>query len=191
MSDKASLPVEDPDSGVNGANEVLNERESPLSIVGDLSRIAWRAEIANADGHSPRKSDEETEDFVAVDLEDVSDNWFLRRVHENRQSQQLLKQSQLLLNALHPFVQLLTVSNVDDCEKVEEAFPTSERASREKVHMLYPRILSPHHFVSSYRLQSDYPLVRSPPVFTAKIMIFASKLGHSDFSRALDTIDHH
>jgi hypothetical protein len=108
MSDKASLPVEDPDSGVNGANEVLNERESPLSIVGDLSRIAWRAEIANADGHSqesPRKSDEETEDFVAVDLEDVSDNWFLRRVHENRQSQQLLKQSQSLLNALHPFVQ--------------------------------------------------------------------------------------
>lgn len=126
MSDKASLPVEDSDSGVNGANEVPNERESPLSIVGDLSRIAWRTEIAYADGHSlesPRKSDEETEDFVAVKLEDDPDDWYLRSL-----------KSRSLLNALHPFVQLLTVSNVDDCEKVEEAFPTSERASREKVY---------------------------------------------------------
>jgi hypothetical protein len=129
MSDKASQPVEEPDSGVNGA-DLLNKRESPLSIIGDLSRISWRTEIANADRHpleSARKNDEETEDFVAVDHDDVSDYAFSFRrtpAAEDRHSQ---------LDDLHPFVQLLTKSNVDDCEKVEEAFPVSERASREKV----------------------------------------------------------
>jgi hypothetical protein len=35
---------------------------------------------------------------------------------------------------LHPFTQVLSVSNVDDCVKLEnETFPESERCSREKV----------------------------------------------------------
>lgn len=35
---------------------------------------------------------------------------------------------------LHPFTQVLSVSNVDDCLKLEnEAFPASERCTREKV----------------------------------------------------------
>lgn len=35
---------------------------------------------------------------------------------------------------LHPFTQVLSISTVDDCVKLEaEAFPSSERCSREKV----------------------------------------------------------
>ena len=37
-------------------------------------------------------------------------------------------------DSLHPFTQVLSISNVDDCVKLEnEAFPESERCSREKV----------------------------------------------------------
>lgn len=69
--------------------------------------------------------DESAEDYVAVGHEDALDftNLFRRPPIRNRTP----------LDELHPFVQLLTPSNIDDCVKVEEAFPEHERCSREKV----------------------------------------------------------
>ena len=39
------------------------------------------------------------------------------------------------LDELHPFVQLLSTSNVEDCLNVENAFPEQERCSRDKVRL--------------------------------------------------------
>jgi hypothetical protein len=98
----------------------------------DRSRIADRIAIARAQGRGPeeRPSDEddeeeEEEDFVAVDHEDASDfSYYFRRPPPAPHTK---------LDDLHPFVQLLSLSNVDDCVTVEEAFPEPERCSKEKV----------------------------------------------------------
>ncbi|KAJ6172077.1 hypothetical protein N7470_001144 [Penicillium chermesinum] len=71
------------------------------------------------------EGDEEgDEDYVSVDQEDANDfpYWFRRPPTHHRSK----------LDELHPFVQLLSTSNVDDCCKVEQAFPENERCSREK-----------------------------------------------------------
>lgn len=70
--------------------------------------------------------DEEVdEDYVAVDHDDLNEYpyWFRRPpVHQPSK-----------LDELHPWVQVLTESNADDCVAVEKAFPEQERCSREKV----------------------------------------------------------
>lgn len=66
------------------------------------------------------------DDFVAVDHDDVADcAWYFR------QQPTLPKRSQL--DDLHPFVQILSVADADDCVRVESAFPEHERCSKEKV----------------------------------------------------------
>ena len=98
----------------------------------DRSRIADRTAIARAEGRGSdeRQSDEdegeeEEDDFVAVDHEDATDfSYYFRRPPPVPHTK---------LDELHPFVQLLSLSNVDDCVTVEEAFPEQERCSREKV----------------------------------------------------------
>lgn len=67
----------------------------------------------------------EEDDFVAVDHSDASDYpWYMRSRAPARKSE---------LDKLHPYVQLLSVSDVEGCEKVELAFPEPERCSKEKV----------------------------------------------------------
>ncbi|KMQ46529.1 hypothetical protein A7C99_3845 [Trichophyton rubrum] len=74
-------------------------------------------------GSSTYGTDED--DFVAVNHSDASDYpWYLRSRVPARNSE---------LAKLHPYVQLLSVSDLDDCEKVELAFPESERCSRENL----------------------------------------------------------
>lgn len=93
----------------------------------DLSRFMSRAGISLANGF-PLEDDEVEEvdeDYVAVDQEDANDYpvWFRRPPTQHRTK----------LDELHPFVQLLSVSNVEDCLEVEKAFPENERCSRDKV----------------------------------------------------------
>jgi hypothetical protein len=98
------------------------------TIVSDLSRIARRAQMAYADGYpleSRRGGDDGFDDFIEVDHDDASEFSFL--FHRRP------KLHQSPLADLHPFVQLLSLSNVDDCVDVEAAFPEHERSTREKV----------------------------------------------------------
>lgn len=70
--------------------------------------------------------------FVAVNHSDASDYpWYMRSRVPARNSE---------LAKLHPYVQLLSVSDLDDCEKVESVFPEAERCSRENVrfYLVYP-----------------------------------------------------
>lgn len=107
-----------------------NLNELCLATGSELSRIASRAGIVVSDGYDVDEDEDEEgeeadEDYVAVDHEDINDfSYYFRRppVHERSE-----------IDELHPFVQLLSLSNVDDCLKVEEAFPEHERCSREKV----------------------------------------------------------
>jgi GNAT superfamily N-acetyltransferase len=70
---------------------------------------------------------DDDDEFVAVDHEDLEDySW-------TYQSPQPRPYVPSPLEELHPFVQLLSLANVDDCLKVEESFPEDERCSREKV----------------------------------------------------------
>ncbi|EEQ29409.1 acetyltransferase [Microsporum canis CBS 113480] len=63
----------------------------------------------------------EEDDFVAVDHSDASDYpWYMRSRAPARKSE---------LDKLHPYVQLLSVSDVEGCEKVELAFPEPERST--------------------------------------------------------------
>lgn len=100
----------------------------------DASRVAGEFVVTHADEVSgqlresasttvPCEGDDE--DFVAVDHEDLEDySWSFQPQPRHGRSR---------LDQLHPFVQLLSLANVDDCVKVEEAFPENERCSREKV----------------------------------------------------------
>lgn len=97
------------------------------------SRIAEQSAVARADGHSEDEKngldgyDDDDGDFVAVDHEDLDDySWSFYRPPQPQSGRSMIDQ-------LHPFVQLLSASNVDDCLKVEESFPENERCSREKV----------------------------------------------------------
>ncbi|KKK13741.1 hypothetical protein ARAM_001675 [Aspergillus rambellii] len=98
----------------------------------DLSRLTEHAEAIIANGLPLEEVDEDDEeeyedadeDYVAVDHDDLNEYpyWFRRPpVHHPSK-----------LDDLHPFVQVLTESNVDDCILVEEAFPEHERCTREK-----------------------------------------------------------
>lgn len=116
----------------NGMCYSANLNELCLSTGSELSRIASRAGIVISDGYDVHDDDDEEgeeeevdEDFVAVDHEDINDfSYYFRRPPIHQPSE---------IDELHPFVQLLSLSNVDDCVKVEEAFPENERCSKEKV----------------------------------------------------------
>ena len=97
------------------------------------SRIAEQSAIARADEHSEEGKneldgyDDDDGDFVAVDHEDLDDySWSFYRPPQPQSGRSMIDQ-------LHPFVQLLSASNVEDCLKVEESFPENERCSKEKV----------------------------------------------------------
>ncbi|KAL5361068.1 hypothetical protein BJX96DRAFT_151353 [Aspergillus floccosus] len=128
MSDQSTnQPVDQP---INGLKPLSNADTVSLPATGsDLSRRA-EAVLANgltlelAEDDDDDDEEEVEEDYVAVDHEDVNEfpYWFRRPpVHQRTK-----------LDELHPFVQVLTVSNVDDCVNVESAFPEQERCTRDK-----------------------------------------------------------
>ncbi|EAS29449.3 acetyltransferase [Coccidioides immitis RS] len=96
------------------------------------SRLEERSAIAQADGlmnhnagHTDGVFEADDDDFVAVDHDDVADStWYFRQPTLPKPTQ---------LDELHPFVQILSVSNADECVQVESAFPENERCSREKI----------------------------------------------------------
>lgn len=119
-----------PGPDTTGLKPLSNAEDMSLSNSSnsELSQIMSRAGIALANGFplDDDEGDEEVdEDYVAVDQEDANEYpyWFRRAPTHHRTK----------LDELHPFVQLLSVSNVDDCLEVESAFPEQERCSRDKV----------------------------------------------------------
>ena len=135
MSDPTDRPTETvTDIDVNGLKPLSNADDYQFAMPttgSDLSRLANRAGISLANGLPIDDEDEDEEDeevggeYVAVDHDDINDfsYWFRRPpVHQRTK-----------LDELHPFVQVLNVSNVDDCVSVENAFPEQERCSRDKV----------------------------------------------------------
>ncbi|OJJ46777.1 hypothetical protein ASPZODRAFT_66417 [Penicilliopsis zonata CBS 506.65] len=93
----------------------------------DYSRLSERAAFTIDAGMQLEESEEDEEideDYVAVDNDDMNDlsYWFRRPPVRQRTK----------LDELYPFVQVLTLSNVEDCVIVESAFPEHERCSEEK-----------------------------------------------------------
>ncbi|KAL4957120.1 hypothetical protein BDW69DRAFT_156959 [Aspergillus filifer] len=120
------------DHPINGLKPLSNGDGFSLPITGnDLSRPdgydhsdAMMANGLPLDEEEDDDEEEVDEDYVAVDHDDLNEYpyWFRRPpVHQPSK-----------LDELHPFVQVLTESNVDDCVAVEEAFPENERCTREK-----------------------------------------------------------
>ncbi|KOC13770.1 acetyltransferase, GNAT family [Aspergillus flavus AF70] len=119
------------DQPINGFKPLSNADGYSLPTTGDdLSRLSARGDFSMANGIPMEEVDDDDEeeevdeDYVAVDHDDINEfpYWFRRPpVHQRTK-----------LDELHPFVQVLTVSNVDDCVNVESAFPEQERCSRDK-----------------------------------------------------------
>ncbi|KAL4939507.1 hypothetical protein BDV06DRAFT_198714 [Aspergillus oleicola] len=115
------------DHPINGLKPLSNGDGFSLPITGnDLSRSDGydHSDVVMANGLPLEEEDDDDEDYVAVDHDDLNEYpyWFRRPpVHQPSK-----------LDDLHPFVQVLTESNVDDCVSVEEAFPEAERCTREK-----------------------------------------------------------
>jgi hypothetical protein len=118
-----------PGPDTSGLKPLSNAEDMPLSNPSnsELSRIMSRAGITMANGFplDGEEEEEADEDYVAVDQEDANEfpYWFRRPPTHHRTK----------LDELHPFVQLLSASNVEDCVAVENAFPEQERCSRDKV----------------------------------------------------------
>ncbi|PGH27966.1 hypothetical protein AJ80_00220 [Polytolypa hystricis UAMH7299] len=124
------------DTASNGIPPSASESTELVSIPpSQQSRISERIVIARGDGvgmgselrpqHAHETNEDEEDGFVAVDHEDAADyGWYFRRPQPTKPS---------ALDALHPFVQLLSLSNIEDCVGVEAAFPEQERCSREKL----------------------------------------------------------
>ncbi|GAB1204826.1 hypothetical protein APSETT445_003489 [Aspergillus pseudonomiae] len=118
------------DQPINGFKPLSNADGFSLPTTGDdLSRLSARGDFSMANGFPMEEVDDDDEeevdeDYVAVDHDDINEfpYWFRRPpVHQRTK-----------LDELHPFVQVLTVSNVEDCVNVESAFPEQERCTREK-----------------------------------------------------------
>lgn len=134
MSDQSERPSESmPGQDLSGLRPLSNvdDLSLPNPSNSELSRIMSRAGISLANGFPLDEDDEDDveeevdEDYVAVDQDDANDTpyWFRRApVHARTK-----------LDELHPFVQLLSASNVEDCVSVESAFPEPERCSHDKV----------------------------------------------------------
>lgn len=132
MSDQSEYLSESMSGQDNGLRPLSNADDLSLGNPNnsDLSRIMSRAGIQLANGFPIDDDDDEDEgevdeDYAAVDQDDDANDfpyWFRRPPSHNRTK----------LDELHPFVQLLSASNVGDCVKVEEAFPEQERCSHDK-----------------------------------------------------------
>ncbi|KAJ5112585.1 hypothetical protein N7532_000630 [Penicillium argentinense] len=130
MSDPSDRSSESmPGSETTGLKPLSNVEDMalPNPSNSELSRFMSRAGISLANGfplEDDEVDEEVDEDYVAVDQEDANDFpvWFRRPPTQHRTK----------LDELHPFVQLLSVSNVEDCVEVEKAFPEAERCSRDK-----------------------------------------------------------
>lgn len=138
MSEPSERPSESmPGPDTSGLKPLSNAEDMPLSNPSnsELSRIMSRAGITLSNGFPLDDGDDDEEevdeDYVAVDQEDANDfpHWFRRPPTHHRTK----------LDELHPFVQLLSTSNVEDCVNVENAFPEQERCSRDKVRHHSPR----------------------------------------------------
>jgi ribosomal protein S18 acetylase RimI-like enzyme len=128
MSDQSHY---DPSHPINGLKPLSNGDGFTLPInQHDGSRLHDYSDPMMANGLPLEDVDEDDDDeeaeddYVAVDHDDVNEYpyWFRRPPVHHRSK----------LDDLHPFVQVLTESNVEDCVAVEEAFPVQERCSREK-----------------------------------------------------------
>lgn len=130
LNEQSSESMTGPDT--SGLKPLSNANDDLQSLANhsnsELAQILNRAGISMTNGGFPlddiEDEDEVDEDYVAVDQEDANDYpyWFRRPpVHQRTK-----------LDELHPFVQLLSVSNVEDCVAVENAFPEAERCSRDK-----------------------------------------------------------
>ena len=125
-----SIPDTEPTTEFKPASNV-EEYSLPMTA-DDIARMDPRIGAAMASGLPIEEADvddddeeEVDEDYVAVDHDDSNDfSYWFRRPPMHTRTQ---------LDELHPFVQVLTVSNVDDCVQVEDALPEPERCSREKV----------------------------------------------------------
>ncbi|KAL5336196.1 hypothetical protein BJX70DRAFT_289163 [Aspergillus crustosus] len=124
-----------PDHPINGLKPLSNGDGYHLPVTGnDLSRSEeydYSPDHIMANGLPLEETDDDDEeevddDYVAVDHDDLNEYpYWLRRPPVHQPSK---------LDDLHPFVQVLTESNVEDCIAVEEAFPEQERCSRDKFH---------------------------------------------------------
>jgi hypothetical protein len=131
MSDQSEYPSESMPGQDSGLRPLSNADDMSLGNPSnsELSRIMSRAGISLANGFPLDDDDDDEEeadeDYVAVDQDEASDHpyWFRRAPAHTRTK----------LDDLHPFVQLLSTSNVEDCVKVEAAFPEQERCSHDKV----------------------------------------------------------
>ncbi|KAJ5087681.1 hypothetical protein N7456_011297 [Penicillium angulare] len=130
MSDPSERLSESMPGQDNGLKPLSNADDLSLGNPSnaELSRIMSRAGIQLANGFplDDDEGDEEVdEDYVAVGQEEDANEfpyWFRRPPTHHRTK----------LDELHPFVQLLSASNVEDCVAVEDAFPEQERCSRDK-----------------------------------------------------------
>lgn len=124
MAENKSPPV---DGEVSDANDNL----TLSSTASELTRIFNNAGIIPGKGYLSFNmgddEEEEADDYVAVDRDDASSDYsfMFRKPSQGRRRTQL--------DDLHPFTSILTLTNVDDCVTVEEAFPEEERATKEKV----------------------------------------------------------
>lgn len=79
---------------------------------------------------------------ISTDTPSLEATWRAERAEEKKpkpRKESLTAESQdPCLNELHPFSQVLSIRELEDCMKVEEAFSPSERGSREKVSTLFP-----------------------------------------------------
>lgn len=126
-SDRSSESMPGPDTGGLKPLSNVEDMALPNPSNSDLSRFMSRAGISLANGfplEDDEVDEEVDEDYVAVDQDDANDYpvWFRRPPTHHRTK----------LDELHPFVQLLSASNVEDCVEVEKAFPENERCSRDK-----------------------------------------------------------
>ncbi|KAJ5081811.1 hypothetical protein NUU61_010075 [Penicillium alfredii] len=126
MSDPSELPSESMPRAESELKPLSNAEDLALSnsASAQIARILNPTDLALVNGFAIDDDEDADEDYVAVDQDDANDMpyWFRRPPIYNRSK----------LDELHPFVQLLSVSNVDDCVQVENAFPEPERCSREK-----------------------------------------------------------
>ncbi|KAK2759504.1 hypothetical protein FQN54_002983 [Arachnomyces sp. PD_36] len=177
MSDNAVPPASNAShtsSTTNATAGPTSNAHSPVQPASDAdrSRIADRIAIARAEGHGPDTrldEDEGEEDFVAVDHEDAETDfsYYFRRQPQESHSK---------LDELHPFVQLLSLSNVDDCVTVEAAFPEPERCSKEK--LVYRLTKCPELTLGVFSLppaNADHPKPR--PTLVAHVIATRSPAG--------------
>lgn len=150
-SDRSSESMPGPETSGLKPLSNIEDMALPNPSNSDLSRFMSRAGISLSNGF-PLEDDEEIdeevdEDYVAVDQDDANDYpvWFRRPPTHHRTK----------LDELHPFVQLLSASNVEDCVAVEQAFPENERCSRDKVSTLLMSISSPTVRLNHWMIPSD------------------------------------